>query len=156
MKLFSPWIFVGLVIMNIALLAVIWLGRPAGRPPHGQPFGMGHEGPRLQDYLESKLNFDEKQKQAYETLIHEHRRQIDSLHLAIQEAKKDLYSQGLSQNDSIISQKQNQIANLIAKQEQINFDHFRKVRDKVCNPQQQQELDNMIGEVLEQVSRPPR
>jgi Spy/CpxP family protein refolding chaperone len=78
MKLFSPWIFAGLVIMNIALLAVIWLGRPAGRPPHGQPFGMGHEGPRLQHYLESKLNFDEKQKQAYETLIHEHRRQIDS------------------------------------------------------------------------------
>jgi hypothetical protein len=102
------------------------------------------------------LNFDENQKQAYEVLIHEHRQQIDSLHQAIQEAKRDLYSKGLSQNDSIITQKQNQIANLIAKQEKINFEHFRKVRDKICNPQQKQMLDDMIGEVLEQVSRPPR
>ncbi|MDI9859545.1 Spy/CpxP family protein refolding chaperone [Flectobacillus roseus] len=157
MKTISPWVFAGLVIMNIALLVIIWMGHPRGGAPFPHPpFGAPQNGPRLQHVLESKLNFDENQKQAYEVLIHEHRQQIDSLHQAIQEAKRDLYSKGLSQNDSIITQKQNQIANLIAKQEKINFEHFRKVRDKICNPQQKQMLDDMIGEVLEQVSRPPR
>ena len=157
MKTISPWIFAGLVIMNIALLVFIWMGHPRGGAPFlHPPFGAPQNGARLQHILESKLNFDENQKQTYQELIHEHRKQIDSLHQAIKEAKRDLYSKGLSQNDSIIAQKQNQIANLIAKQEQINFEHFRKVRDKICNPRQQRELDNMISEVLEQVSRPPR
>jgi ABC-type uncharacterized transport system permease subunit len=78
-------------------------GTPCWKTPFGHPpFGAPQRTSRLQHVLESKLNFDENQKQAYEVLIHEHRQQIDSLHQAIQEAKRDLYSKGLSQNDSII------------------------------------------------------
>jgi hypothetical protein len=33
MKTISPWVFAGLVIMNIALLVIIWMGHPRGGAP---------------------------------------------------------------------------------------------------------------------------
>lgn len=123
-----------LVVVNVFLVS--WLAFKKPKRPEG-------EGPKA--LIIEKLRFDEKQIREYEELIEQHRREIRTHELLLNQAKKHLYQQ-LSSQTRHIDTLYNAIANEHSKIELIHFHHFEDIK-RLCRPEQLPHFDALSKEL---------
>ena len=144
-----------LVILNIATLTVLWLGRPEGRRPPGGPHDPAKEQKRIVHLLKTELGFDEQQTKQYLAMRREQREQVSRLQNDIRQIKREMFNtvlEGHSQpvlSDSLLKLAQDKMADL----ERLTFQYLLDLK-KLCKPEQQDKLKILIGEFFRQ--NPPR
>jgi protein CpxP len=122
---------IGLLVVNLAMVAFFVLNRPSQRPEGRLP--MEQDGPK--NIIIEKLHFDKEQSAQYESLIEQHQVIIKSLNDSIKDAKNELYSSLTNQN---FTGKDSLIAKLGLLQRQIeltHYEHFAAIK-KLCKPNQ--------------------
>ena len=112
-----------LVAINGLLLS--WLIFKKPQRPEG-------EGPKA--LIIEKLRFDKTQIKAYELLIQNHRREIKTHEVLLNQAKQNLYEQLTTPTTELDT-----LYEIIAREhsniEQIHFHHFEDIK-KLCRPEQ--------------------
>lgn len=132
-----------LLLCNVMLIWQIFNNKPGKRG----------EGPRME--IIARLNFDDKQVQQYDVLVHQHRSQMNMKEDEIRSLKKALYQTLLrdsASRDSLIQRLADQQKTV----EQINLDHFSDI-GKLCRPDQQARYKLLVDDLSELFmhKRPP-
>lgn len=138
-----------LVILNIVTLTAFWWTRkahqPEARPPQGGAIA----------YLVKTLQLDSVQQEQLRSLRDEHRSQSQEIRRKNREAKEVFFN--LLQKEGITEAEINQAAAISARYDaelsKITFDHFKKIR-VICTPEQQQQFDEIIHDVLRMMAGP--
>lgn len=129
------------MLLNICLLVFIWVKKPNRNPP---------------TFLEENLGFSEQQKNGFEVLRNEHREQTNAIKTDINSLKDELYSN--FGDEGIDEEKAKGIAQKIgtkkAEADLITFRHFKAIR-KICTPEQQKKLDEIINELVRRMTEQP-
>ena len=126
-----------LLLCNIGLMWKLWDGKKFGP--------QGGEGPRLQ--IISRLDFDTRQIEEYDVLVHQHRSLMRQEEDKIRSLKKSLYQtliKDFSSRDSLIML----IANEQKEVERINLSHFADI-GKLCRPDQQVKYAKLVSDLSE-------
>lgn len=135
---------VGLVVLNLGLLAFLWF-RP-GHPHHGGGPGK---------FIVEELKFDEKQQAAFEKLKEQHRTHMDANISRFMHLNDELFA--LLGKDGVDSAAVKIISDSIAwlhgDMARITYDHFLQVR-ALCTPEQLKKFKEIIPEVGKRM-RPP-
>jgi protein CpxP len=134
-----------LIISNILLIVFISMPKKDHRFHPDKP----------RNIIIERLQFDEKQIEAYDVLIENHRNQIREKDQQIIELKNKLYenlNQDLNQNvlDSLTSE----IASTQKQIETIHYLHFVDIK-KLCKDDQLEKYNQLISE-LSRIFSPPR
>jgi periplasmic protein CpxP/Spy len=127
-----------LVLLNIALVATIWLQQKPDRTPRGHP--------DAQRILIKELSLNESQVRMFDSLRSEHFRNMADLREEMHKLKDRFFStlgDTTGTPDSIASA----IGGVQTKMERATYRHFAAVRN-ICNPAQKQKFDGIIQEVL--------
>lgn len=138
---------IGLLLINLGTLSVLIMHRPP-HPPHGEMPPPPGEGPR--QLIIDRLHFDDAQQKQYQLLIDEHRKKTNELHEASRGMHNDLYSllkaepADKAKADSIMLQ----IADNQKAIENLNFDHFQKIK-AICKPDQIEDFNELADELAE-------
>ncbi|MFA6150574.1 MAG: hypothetical protein WC716_04575 [Chitinophagaceae bacterium] len=107
--------------------------------------GKRGEGPRME--IIARLNFDDKQVEQYDILVHQHHSQINMKEDEIRSLKKALYQTLLSDSSS-----RDSLILLIADQqkdvEHINLQHFADI-GRLCRPDQKDRYKVLVGDLSE-------
>jgi hypothetical protein len=139
------WItVVSLVVLNLVLLALLWLGRPtrSGHMPPQKP-------ERIRELLKEQLDFSDDQVQRYLELREQHHRHTQRLEAEIRDLKREMFSQVLDErapiavSDSLLSLVLEKQAEL----EKVTFQHFLDLKS-LCGPGQKEKLKVLMGEVF--------
>lgn len=134
------WVIGGLLLLNISLLAFIWIKKPDHKPP---PF------------LEEKLNLSDSQKERFEQFRKEHRSKMDDIKEEIDTLKDELYAhfpkEGYSTKE--VEGIARKLGAKKAEADVLTFQHFKNLRE-ICTPEQQQEFDQLINEVVRGMGSP--
>ncbi|TCZ71750.1 hypothetical protein [Flaviaesturariibacter aridisoli] len=143
------WIVVGitlLVLLNIALLATIWLQKKEGRvaAPGPRP---GDENP-----LATELRFDSAQRRSFDTLRAEHFKWMQGYRKQMRDAR-DHYFDGIKSGAAPDNRIAWSIAALHTKMDSATYVHFAQVR-ALCNPQQQEAFDRLLRRIVNAAGRP--
>ena len=137
-----------LLALNITTLATIWIGKAQHNIRRDMQFGP-------KKLIIEKLHFDDVQIENFNVLVEEHQQQMKDLKEQIFESKEAFYAQ--LKNDApdttLAYQSIAHITSYEEKAEHITFEHFRKVR-ALCNPEQKQQFDIVIGEILKTMMGP--
>jgi protein CpxP len=139
---------IGLLIINIAMLAFLLFRRPINDKPGG-PFPE-HEGPKK--IIIEKLHFNPEQVSNYEMLIKGHRSAVKKLEEDIRSSKKNLY---LTLNTELPRTEDSLVVVLGALQEQIEMVHYNHFKDikKLCKPNQLVYFRSLTKELAQFFSR---
>ena len=136
------WVAIGLLLaLNVGILAWFTL---FAQNSHPKMF-----------FLETALEFDDKQAAAYKILRQEHAQQMRDLRESVKEIKTDFYkklSQSIISDDSLMA-KSLSIATKMAEADVLTFKHFQEVR-KLCTPTQQTRFDEVIIDLIRSIERP--
>jgi protein CpxP len=141
------WSVIALVVLNIVLMTMMWMGPrghhgPPGPPPHG-PGG----GPK--NMIIRELGFNDTQIKKFEELVKQHRSGMDDLDKKGRDIRESYFK--LMASDSLdVKAKENFEAQIAENQKNIDaftFDHFRQVR-VLCTDEQKKKFDEMIGEIM--------
>jgi len=147
LKYWKVFAFV-LIAINLILIILLIIGTK-GRP-HLDNMERGTPG----DFIIKKLNFNQQQAVAFNQLRKTHHDSIEILQEEGRKLRKSFFD-GLKTNNSINN---DSVANMIAvNQKQIElltYHHFEKVK-QLCTPEQKQIFDEIIEDVLKNLSRPP-
>jgi hypothetical protein len=149
---FYRWLAAGLLLSNLMLLAFLFWR-------NSQPeFARGSmpprpEGPRNE--IIERLHLDRAQTEAYDALIHEHRREIHDAQEQIRGLKEQLYqhltkSDSRSDTDSLIQA----IGDVQMSIERIHYRHFQAI-GALCRPEQRADFEKLTRD-LTQLFQPPR
>ena len=113
-----------------------------------QPKSPEHpDGPRNE--IIARLQFDEQQISAYDTLITAHRSSIGKKHEEILQAKKNLYQTLPANNDSSVTDSLiRQISSIQQQIEYIHWHHFKEIQ-KLCKADQKPKFDDLCLEIAE-------
>lgn len=139
------WAVFGLVIINVAVLIIIW------STLHKRP-----ERPRPSDYLIKELGLSNEQQKKFLSLAGEHRRQAQKIREQVKEKRHDLFKL-LEQPNIDDSSKKAAAAGVAKNLEELDlltFDHFQQLR-AICTPGQQKKFDEIIEEVLQMIASGP-
>ena len=138
---FLKTVIIILLLINIGTLAFMWMQHQHGMPPPHQP--------AIGNYLMHELKFTEAQKNQFEQMRDEHRREIDGLRKKSRERHDSFFDLlGNSQADSnSVNQMADSITSLQKEIEISTFYHFQKVRT-ICTREQQEKFDEIIKEAL--------
>jgi Spy/CpxP family protein refolding chaperone len=130
-----------LVLLNLGMITMFLFN---GKPPQHQG---GPEGEGPKKIIIERLNFDEGQQKQYEGIITEHRSKTKELNKRSRELYDELYS--LLKNDTIDKTISDSLIKTITEnqkaKEDLNFDHFQKIKVICKGPQ----LENFNGLVLD-------
>ncbi len=132
-----------LVLLNLGVLASIWLTGHPGRPGHGGP-----EGPAK--FLIQEVGFDESQAERYMEMVHEHQQAARDIRKQINQKRTLLFDYTQPQNEELIQE----ISRLKERDEQILYNHFEKVRSLCNSPEQVKKFDRMMAEMLRKMQAP--
>ena len=130
---------------------------PPPPPPFGPPGGPprmpnGPRGPGM--FIVRELNFDDKQKEAFDKLKEAHHAKAMEIQDSLHTLKGQLFD-GIPSGDMA---KANAAADKIAAMQKqleiVTFEHFKQVRE-LCNEEQKTKFDKIIGNVLEMLAPPP-
>lgn len=133
---------IGLLLINAGTLGVLLL-RPAHHPPMEGPRG---EGPKR--IIIERLHFDAQQQEAYQLLIDEHRQKMRELN----EASRGLHDQLfvlLKETPADTAKADNFMQQIAANQlaiEQLNFDHFNKIK-ALCKGSQLNDFNELVNDL---------
>ncbi len=135
---------IGLLVMNLGIIAFLFLRKPPLPPDGGASFGK--EGPKKK--IIELLHFDSKQVKHYEELIQQHQASIKSLRDEIQETKSVLYSALKEENSARKDSLTNQLGALQVKIERVHYNHFMEIK-KLCKPEQLEYFNTLTGELAD-------
>lgn len=129
---------IALFITNIVLLWFL----VSGRPQHHGPDKAG--GPR--NIIIEKLNFDAEQQAAFESLIQQHRHDIDQSQEKIIELKNRLYTTLSNPNDTLKDSLMLELGNTQKQIETIHYKHFLDIQN-LCKPEQKKLFEELSHEI---------
>ena len=136
---------IGLLLLNLGMMCMMFFHHPEDHHP---PFGGPHEGPKM--IIIQKLHFDEEQQKQYEVLVQDHRQKSREMNSNARDLRNKLYS--LLKSEHIDTAQQALITDQIAenqkKTEEINIDHFQKIK-ALCKPDQLEAFNNLVDELTE-------
>ena len=145
------WLVIVLVIINIALLATIWMKPRFGGPHEHTPPLNG--GPR--EMIIHELNFNKQQIKQFDVLVSEHRNSIKELREQGKDLRTNLFD--LLKTDVIDSVKVKEATSAIGANqiaiESSTFSHFEKVR-KICDEGQKKKFDEIIQTITHMMAGP--
>jgi len=149
---FWRWAVLLLAVLNIFLLASIWLKQnaPLNDEMHQPPTEKGAAG-----FLIKQLKFSTQQLTEFEKLKKAHHTYIDSL----RESGKELHHlffdnlKNEKQDTAAVNKFAREIANNQTQIELETFNHFKKVRE-LCDEKQKMKFDEIIQEVLKRMAAP--
>lgn len=137
-----------MVLINIALLLMLWMNRPpkAGPSPGGS----------ARDYLVKELSLTAGQTKRYDSLRKRHQEAIIDLQQEIRKRKEDLFATlgEPSADSAAIDAAAAKTAAAMALQDKLTYYHFRQVRAMLL-PGQQQKFDQVIQKALRMMQSPP-
>lgn len=133
----------GLIVLNITVLAMVFSRRPH-LPPE-----------RKRDIVIEKLHLSESQIGQYDQIIQLHRSQINNLEAKIHTAKSQLYLQLLRNepNNKVKDSLIGVLSNYHEEVERTHFGHFESLK-KICTDTQLPEFNALTEELADLFSRP--
>jgi len=146
------WTVAILVLLNLGLLATMWL-KPAAQ--HGQEGPRMGGGERPNEMIQDKLHFTDAQTKEFDALRERHHDSIMTLQRQGQELRKqyfDMLKHPEASDSSRIDSIGNAIGNNQKQIEFVTYRHFRQVR-ALCDDKQKAGFDEIIDDVLRVMSR---
>lgn len=146
---YLQWTIVFLIVLNLATLTVLWLGRPKQPAPGRGAFPAEQGEQRIKQLLKDQLGFDDAQVERYLQLRQEHREQVERLNEEIRELKRQMFDQVLAEqapkaiSDSLL----NLVLAKQAELERVTFKHFLALKD-LCGPGQKEKLRLLMNEAF--------
>ena len=139
--------FLVMLLLNIVVLAGIWLLRPGGGPFHRE----GQSQFRVQRFMERELNLSEEQKTAFRELRREHIRETRSYYRDIRMARKAIF-EALRDNEKngAVDSLTSEIGRKQQELERAVYDQFSELRS-ICNDEQKAKFDRMMLRVMQRV-----
>ena len=135
---------VGLLIINVSLLAFLVLKKPP-MPPQGPGPAMNREeGPGK--LIQQRLHLDKEQVEAYQKLISSHQDSIRNLDQQISEAKNELYETLADSSLSNSAGLENKLAELQKRVESVHYRHFLELK-AICRPEQIDDFNKLTKEL---------
>jgi Spy/CpxP family protein refolding chaperone len=133
-----------LLLVNTAVLAMLWLKKP----PQGPPPGGG-----AKDFLIKELNLTTEQQKKFDALRDEHQARTKQIMDGMKELKDALVDKiSAPENDSIaINDLTKQIAEKERQRDLATVNHFRSFRT-ILNAEQQTKFDKILREVMRMMS----
>lgn len=139
MKISKNLIIIGLIVLNLSVVAFFIFNRP-----------QSHFNPPQKRIIE-KLNLDDDQKLKFKELVKEHKSQMHSMHIEIRDAKKEAYRKAVIDKeavdtvltvlgDKLIAVDKHNIQHLLKVKELLNedqipaFNKLMKHIDRVFHP----------------------
>lgn len=134
------WAVVGLLLINLGLVAFLVFSRPMHPPRIGQR----GDGPK--NLIIEKLGFTPPQIARYEQLIQEHQTEVRRLKDEIKETKNDFYATLAGEDQS---KKGFFISRLGTLQRQIETTHYNHFLDlkKLCTADQKDKFNDLTSEL---------
>jgi protein CpxP len=130
---------VGLLILNLGMMGLFLFN---GKPPQHQG---GPEGEGPKKIIIERLNFDEGQQKQYEGIITEHRSKTKELNKRSRDLHDELYS--LLKNNTIDKTISDSLIKTITEnqkaKEDLNFDHFQKIK-AICKSDQLERFNGLV------------
>lgn len=111
-----------LLVLNVALMAFLFFGRPHSHPPHR---GEKHLQPKV--IIIEKLHLSKEQVFQYEELIKEHRSEIEELDQQLGRIKNYIYS-SVSTQDSLPEEKLMHLSTVQQQIERAHYRHFQGIK----------------------------
>lgn len=142
-----------LVVINIALVAIIWLKKDEPTPGTTAPQGRGD----ARDYLVKTLSLTELQVRLFDSLRKGHFERINEYKKQIRFIKDRLFGMLNERDTNKINRELNvafreKLGELQTEIDLETFIHFREFRS-LLNEQQQEKFDNVIQDVLRTMGR---
>ena len=141
---------VTLLVLNIGTLVFLFLEKS-----HQGNGYVGMSRPKHKEIISEQLGLDAHQIKAYDGLIREHRKNIDSLDRIIHESKHALYQNlAIESGDALDTVL---IAKINAAQKQIELTHYQHflALKKLCKPEQKEKFEALTEELHRLFGRPP-
>ncbi|RYY58873.1 MAG: hypothetical protein EOO12_16805 [Chitinophagaceae bacterium] len=135
-----------LVLVNIALLATIWLQKKNQVP------AVVNAGERARRSLVRDIGFDSTQIHRYDSMRDLHRQRMRALDDALHNVKRN-YFDGLLQNTPPNDSLLRSIGSLTQRVDSLTYEHFRHVQN-LCTPEQKVKFDRIFRRVGFLVGRP--
>ena len=143
-----------LLVANAVTLTLLWSGRPK-HPPHEEAGVTPPPGGQAFEFITRELKLTQAQQDSYKILREEHqaaqRVLQDSIRLSKDNFFELLQSPGVS--DSVLETASKKALVYQQQLDLLTFRHFQKVR-ALCTPEQQKRFDEIIKQVLLQMSGP--
>ncbi len=148
-KQYSTIAIVILIVMNLGLTALLWLGRPQNQPWPAERRSPRKDKNKIGQLLKQELNFDDSQVKQYLDLQYQHRQSMIKLDTEIREMKHQMFDAVLLDRQEqmfpdslliIIQEKQAQI-------ERLTYQHFMDLKE-LCRTDQQDQLRFLMHEYL--------
>lgn len=146
-----------LVIINIAVLLLLWFGKPK----HEDLLGVENrvnEKVKIQEMLKEELGFSTEQTEKFLELRENHNKKSIELNDELMLVKRKMFEEAMYGEKPTIS---DSLLNLsLEKQTQLElltFQHFLKLK-QICTPEQQKRLFEIVHRLLsksQQVGPPP-
>lgn len=135
-----------LLLINIATLLFMWMGRPHPGGPMPPPPG---GPPRIAEYLTHELNLSVEQQKKFQELRDENHEQIEELNKKNGRLHHEYFDiLGAAQLDSAkMMQLADSMSQCTKQIELLTFNHFRSVR-AICDVEQQKKFDVIIQDAL--------
>lgn len=132
-----------LLIANIALVAMMLMGKKDGREKRG-------ERPDAAAMMAKELNMSDQQQAEYKQLRDEHFKNVKPYFDSVRVAKTAFFALTKEANvsDSTIQAYSNRVAEKRAALDKFTFEHFRKVRN-LFTPEQQPKYDSFIQKMMQ-------
>jgi len=138
-----------LVILNLATITMLWLGKPEQRQPRLDQPNPAEEQNRISQILKDELGFDKQQIDKYLQIRREHREKVRMLNDEIRQVKKQMFDEVLKDipkpefSDSLLAISQSKQAEI----ERMTFQHFLNLK-RLCKPEQQNKLKLLMHELF--------
>jgi protein CpxP len=135
----KSWValFILMLLINLGTLGFFWLNHFHETRMLG--------GPQLKEIIAEELEFNEKQKAAFEILVKDHQNRSHHIRQEIEQAKKGYYQLGSSPNGS--SNALMILKNTYGKLDELNFQHFQQIRS-LCHGGQIKKFDILVQKIL--------
>ncbi|MBL1214368.1 MAG: hypothetical protein HND52_13505 [Ignavibacteriae bacterium] len=136
-----------LVILNLATITLLWLGKPKHEDLR-ESSKKGNQEVRIKQMLKKELDFSDEQAEQFLELRKNHREKTISLEDELVQLKKEMFNEAMYNNNMNISD--SLLSLTLEKQKQleiITFQHFQKVK-QICTPEQQEKLFKLMHRLL--------
>jgi hypothetical protein len=136
-----------LVILNLATLSLLWLGKPKHDIIRG-PENRGNEKVRIQEMLNKELGFSDEQVQRFIALREEHKEKTTKLSNDLMGVKKEMFEQAMYGDNVVLSDSLLNLSLKIQGQlEKVTFQHFLQLK-QICTPKQRENLFKLMHRLL--------
>lgn len=145
----TVWGMAVLVLLNMLLLGTLWWGLIRRIPEH-RPQGDGQGRHRaMTQFLQRELDLNAQQREQLQSLFEEHVGQMSlvmrDMHAYRQDMHRALFAEDA--NSTQLTELSEKIGQKQAEVERLRFQHYKDMAS-LCNPQQRERLQGLVGEIL--------